>query len=265
MFKYLAAVSLLFPTFSLAQSTAMGDLIAKDVAGRWALGVGASLSDSPYVGEDIRVRPFPWITYEGERIFWRGLGGGVHAFKGDNVEVDFLVSGRFDGFDIDDLDARGLAGNGLNAGLLEDRDDGADLGLSVSWEGRAGEIKLRALADVTDTSGGYEFAADYSYPLHLGKTVVVPGIGVRWMSDDLVNYYYGTLDEEIARGVPLYQPGAALVPQVSVGFMRALGKKWSLFGSVDYKFLPDEIADSPLLERDVSGTLGLKVGINRRF
>ena len=121
------------------------------------------------------------------------------------------------------------------------------------------------MADVTDTSGGYELAVDYGYALQWGRTKVVPGAGVRWMSMDLVNYYYGTLDEEISRGVASYQPGSALVPQVSVGFSRPLGGKWRVLGGVDYKFLPNELVDSPLLEPDSNGSAGVRFGISRSF
>lgn len=263
---FIAAAFLFFPSAVLAQSTSgPGDLMAKEVDDRWTLGLAASATDSPYAGEGTRIRPFPLITYDGERIFWRGLFGGVHAVKGDVFTLDVIVAGRFDGFDIKDLGPAELARNGVDASLLEDRDDGVDVGLGASWEWSGGEIKVRALTDVSDTSSGTEFSAEYSYPFHWGRTIVAPGVGASWMSKDLVNYYYGTLDEEVARGVPFYQPGSAVVPQLSVNVVRPLGDKWMLFGSVDYEFLPNEITDSPLIDSDASGKAGLKMGFSRRF
>jgi outer membrane protein len=257
---------LLLPTLAWAQAaTSTSDILSTTDDDRWTIGVGVSVRDSAYAGEGTRVRPLPIVTYEGERLFWRGLSGGVHAIKGDTFNLDVVLAGRFDGFDIDDLGRTALARNGLDASLLEDRDDGLDAGLAASWRGRAGEFKLQALADVTDASGGYEFAADYAYALHWGRTTIVPGVGVRWMSADLVDYYDGTLDEEVARGVVRYQPGSAVVPQVSVGFSRPLGRTWKLFGAVDYKFLPSEISDSPLIEPDTDGTAGVRIGLSRGF
>jgi MipA family protein len=264
MLKYVASALLLIPSLAFAQ-TSTGDLIAKEVDDRWTLGVALSASDSAYAGEDIRVRPFPLVTYDGDRVFWRGLSGGVHAFKGDSFTFDVILSGRFDGFDIEDLGRQELARNGVDASLLEDRDDGLDVGLAASWEGRAGEIKLRALADATDTSSGYEFSLDYAYPLQWGRTRVIPAVGARWMSKDLANYYYGTLDEEVARGVPLYRPDAVVVPELSVGLFRPIGDKWMLFGSVKYEFLPNEITDSPLMDHDARGAAGLRIGLSRGF
>lgn len=266
MRKFACCLLFLLPSLAQAQSsTSTSDVLARQNEGRWLLGVGAGVRDSGYAGEGTRVRPFPWIAYEGERVFWRGLGGGVHLFKGEQLTLDVLLSGRFDGFDIDDLGRAELARNGVDADLLDDRDDAVDAGLAVSWRGRAGELKVSALGDVTDTSGGYELAADYAYALHWGRTTFVPGAGLRWYSRDMANYYYGTTEKEVARGVTPYQPGSVLVPQVSLGFSRPLGERWKLMGGLNYSFLPDEISDSPFMDHDVSGSVGLRIGIAREF
>lgn len=266
MLRYAIATTLLLSTSVAAQEAPSTEtVLAERADDRWEIGIGVVARDSPYAGEGTRIRPFPMIRFEGQRFFWRGLAGGVHLFKSESFGIDALVSGRFDGFDIDDLGRAELARNGVDARLLSDRDDALDLGLAVRWEGRAGELTVRALADVTDTSGGYELGADYAYPLQLGQTTLVPGVGVRWLSDDLANYYHGTLDEEIRRGVVAYRADAAVVPQVSLGFQRPLSRNWKLSGGLQYQFLPSEITDSPLMERDVSGTASLRLGISRGF
>ncbi|WP_312317389.1 MipA/OmpV family protein [Stenotrophomonas sp.] len=265
MFKYLVSLPVLLPSLALAQTTSTGDLLAKVDDDRWSIGVAASVRQSPYAGEGTRVRPVPLLTYEGYRVFWRGLGGGVHLIDRNRFRVDAVLSARMDGFDINDLGQRELRANGIDPSQLSDRDDGLDAGLAASWSSRAGEFKLSALADVTDRSGGYEIAADYAYAFKWGRSTLIPGVGVRWMSDDLVRYYHGTLDEEISRGVQRYQPGSALVPQVSLAFSRPLGEKWRLLGAVDYRFLPSEITDSPLSEPDTDGSAGLRIGITRNF
>lgn len=270
MLRYALAVSLLLPSLALAQSST-ADLLAQSKPAepahddRWSLGLGASVRDSPYAGEGTRIRPWPLITYEGERLFWRGRAGGVHLVSSGSFSLDAILSVRLDGFDIEDLGRRELLANGLNPDLLEDRDDGLDVGLAVGWRGRAGELKLEALADATDASGGYEVKLNYGYALHWGRTTFVPDVGVTWMSKDLADYYYGILDEEVARGVSAYRPGSVVVPQVSVGFSRPFGAKWRMIGAVSYEFLPDEISDSPLLEPDTSGVPRLTIGFSRSF
>ncbi|GHH49402.1 MULTISPECIES: MipA/OmpV family protein [Gammaproteobacteria] len=256
---------LLFPSLALAQSSVVEDVASTSAPKRWQLGAGVSVNDSPYVGEGMRIRPFPWVSYEGERLFWRGLSGGVHVHKSDGFVFDAILAGNFDGFDIDDLSRSGLERNGLDPARLEDRDDGVDAGLAATWRGAAGELKLQALADVTDRSGGYELGLDYGYPRRWGRTLLIPSVGVRWLSKDVVRYYYGTLDEEEARGVAPYRPDAALVPQVRLGIVRPLGGNWRLVGALSYRFLPSEIGDSPFLERGSNGTGSLQLGFVRSF
>lgn len=265
MSRFALLLLLLVPSAVFAQSSVVEEVTSTYAAPRWQIGVGVAVRDSPYVGEDTRVRPLPWFSYEGERWFWRGLSGGFHLLEREGVSLDLLASGRMDGFDIDDLDRRQLARNGLNPAALEDRDDGLDLGAALSWRGRAGELKLQALTDVSDASDGYELALDYGYTWTLGRTLLIPGVGLSWLSKDTVRYYYGTLDAEEARGVPGYRPDAALVPKLQLGVVRPLNQQWRVFGAVSYRFLPSEISDSPFLESDSDGYASLAIGIARSF
>ncbi|RPE81217.1 MipA/OmpV family protein [Vulcaniibacterium tengchongense] len=266
MLRHALVVCLLFPTLASAQSST-GDLPANADPNddRWSLGIGARVKDSAYAGEGTRTLPLPLVNYEGERFFWRGVTGGFHLFEGEAFRLEAVVSGRFDGFDIDDLGRRELLANGLDPDWLQDRDDGLDVGLSARWRGRAGELKFEALADVADASGGYELSLDYGYALHWGRTTVVPGAGVRWMSKDMADYYYGTLDEEAALGAPAYRPGSTLIPRASLGFSHPLGRKWRMIGAVKYEFLPGEIGDSPLIEAGTDGEAALSIGLARGF
>jgi len=86
---------------------------------------------------------------------------------------------------------------------------------------------------------------------------------VSWLSDDMANYYYGLLDEEIERGLPAYRPAAAVIPSVSVGTVYALTGSWSLTGNVSYSLLPDEIKDSPLVDSD--HVVMFRLGVLRTF
>lgn len=232
---------------------------------RWGLGVGAVASDSPYAGEGLRVQPIPLISYQGEKFFFRGITAGWQFIEGDAFELATIAKLRFDGFDIEDLSRRQLAANGLDYRQLEDRDDSLDAGISATWSGAAGELEIELLADVTGRSGGQEFSLEYSYPMQWGSFLVTPTVGATWLSDDMANYYYGTLAEEVARGAVDYKPDAVVIPHVGVNIMRSLGKHWSMFAWLDYSVLPDEITDSPFLEPDSDGTASILIGVSRSF
>ncbi|WP_252274442.1 MipA/OmpV family protein [Pseudomonas subflava] len=232
--------------------------------GLQSLGLGLSYSPSPYAGADGSLSPLPLIHYEGERLFWRGLTGGVHLIERDGFGLDAIISGRFDGIDADDFGRDELAENGIDRDLLEDRDDGVDLGLRATWTGAAGELQATARGDVSGASDGYELALEYGYPLHMADATLMPSLTVSYLSDKLADYYYGTLKEEEARGVSRYRPGSAVVPGVALGLSKPLGERWLLNAEASYQRLPGRITDSPLTEGD-SGRVGVRVGLSWVF
>lgn len=232
-------------------------------ASRWGIGAGAAAIDSPYAGEDVRIRPVPLLSYEGQRFFFRGPTGGYHFINTRSFSFDLIGAARLDGIDSDDLGVDELAARGIDRNLLEDRDDQLDAGLGLSWRGDFGEVQLRAVADVTDTSGGQEVSLTYSYRMQMGLFTVTPLVGVSYLSEDLADYYYGILDEEVSRGVVDYKPGAVVAPQAGVNIMRPVGQHWAVMGSARYTLLPDELTDSPLIESDASASIF--VGLTYRF
>ncbi|MBA3929955.1 MAG: MipA/OmpV family protein [Xanthomonas sp.] len=232
---------------------------------RWGVGLGAMIKDSPYAGEGTSVQPIPLVSYEGDRFYFRGITAGWRFIDTDSFELGAMGKLRFDGFKVDDLGRVELARNGIDYRLLEDRDMGIDLGLGMKWKGRGGELEMELLADATGTSKGQSLSLEYGYPITLGKGQLTPKVGVTWQSKDLTNYYYGTLPEEIARGVVNYKPDAVTIPHVGVSYFRPLGEKWSVISFASYSSLPDEITDSPLLKPDTDGRASVFIGFSRGF
>ena len=232
---------------------------------RWGLGIAALVNDSPYAGEGSRVVPIPLVNFNGERFFFRGITAGWQIVNNDSFEIAALGKFRFDGFKVDDLGRAELARNGIDDRLLEDRDMAFDVGLGAKWKSWGGELEVELLADATDTSGGQEVSIQYGYPFRVGKGMLTPQVGATWQSRDMANYYYGTLDAEVARGAVDYKPGAVTIPFVGVHYFRPLGEKWSLMAFGKYSSLPDEIQDSPLVEHDTTGTASVFIGFTRGF
>lgn len=261
LFAVLAAVS----TAANAQGPGAAGPASPAQPPLWSLGIGAAVSDSVYAGEGTRVRPLPLLSYEGERFFWRGIGGGAHLLKNGGFTLDATLSGRFDGIDRDDFGGAELAARGINRALLSDRDDGLDLGLAGGWRGAAGQIELGVKGDITSASKGYEASLKYGYPVQWGRTRITPNVGVSHLSKKLANYYYGTLPEEVARGVVDYRPGSATVPRIGIDVVRPFAERWVFIGNVSYKRLPGKLADSPLVEKDTDGVVSAFIGVSRGF
>lgn len=237
---------------------------ADDEESRWALGVGAVASGNPYAGRGTRYIPLPIVTYDSERFFLRGITGGVHLLDNDLLSIDAIVQGDFDGIDADEFGRRELARNGIDRDLLDDRDDSVEAGFTVGLNGRFGEFDLEVVADVLDKSGGYRASAEYGYPIQLSERMTLtPSVGVSWISSDRADYYYGTLDTEVARGVVAYRPGSATIPRVGLGLEYNFSGKWMFLGSASYESLPSKLGDSPLLESDSSARF--MIGVLRAF
>ncbi|WMJ68215.1 MipA/OmpV family protein [Stenotrophomonas sp. 24(2023)] len=232
---------------------------------RWSLGLGAIAKDGAYAGEGSQVMPIPLVNYNGDRFFFRGITAGWKLVGNEAFELNALGKLRFDGFSVDDLGRSELARNGIDRTLLEDRDKALDLGIGAKWTGRAGELELELLADVTDKSGGQEATLQYGYPFQLGIGSITPMAGVTWQSKDMANYYYGTLDSEVARGVVDYKPGAVTLPFVGVQYFRPIGEKWSVMAFAKYSRLPSALQDSPLVEADKKNSATIFVGFSRGF
>lgn len=234
-------------------------------ASSWGLGMGFMAKTSIYAGEDSNAKVLPMISYDSETFFLRGLGGGYHLLNRDGFKLDATLGGRLNGIEKDDFGAAELAARGINRNLLEDRDNGLDLGIAGSFKGRMGMLELALKADVSGTSKGFETSAKYGYPLHWGATMVTPNIAISHYSSKLANYYYGTLDTEVARGVVNYKPGSAVIPRVGVDVMRPFADKWMLMGGLSYSALPSKISNSPLVARDTNGVTSVFVGVSRKF
>ncbi|MEO8365127.1 MAG: MipA/OmpV family protein [Pseudoxanthomonas sp.] len=232
--------------------------------GGLSLGVAMLSSGGIHLGEGDRMLLVPVLGYEGERLFLRGLGGGVHLFKRDGLEVNLLAAARLDGWEARDLDAARLAARGIDRSLLSDRDHSAELGLGLAWRGSAGRLGLEARTDVGNASDGYELELGYAFAVPAGKGLLAPGVAVSYWSPKLTRYYYGTLPGEVAAGMPAYQPGAAVVPNAGVAYLRALPGRWRVFGVLDYAWLPGNVRDSPLMEGR-RGLPSLFVGVSRSF
>lgn len=230
-----------------------------------SFGLGLIASDSEYAGEGARTRIVPLLGYEGERLFFRGIGGGVHLWQSDGLSIDAIATARLDGWDAEDLGRSELAARGIERDLLEDRDLGVDVGASASFSGRGGRVEFEVRTDVSQGDAGSSAELSYSLPLPVRGALLVPAVSVTRWSGARGNYHYGTLDAEIARGVPRYRPGALTLPTLSLAYLRDVGAQWQLVAAAELRPLPDEVRDSPLVDADAEASASLFVGLSRRW
>ncbi|VUD46007.1 MltA-interacting protein [Thalassocella blandensis] len=250
--------TVLLSTFSM-------NTFAQDQHSQLNVGLGAMLSDSVYAGEGTRVIPIPLINYQGDRFFLQGITAGWKLKDSSPLEISAIAKFRFDGFSVEDLGEDELAQNGIDYNNLEDRDFALDAGIGMKWSGSLGEMEIELLQDVSNNSDGQEAMVQYGYPIPMWGGMVKFNAGFNWLSKDLANYYYGTLDEEVARGVVEYRPNAVTNINFGISYFRPLTESWSLMTILNHSRLADEIQNSPLTDKNTDNTTSILLGISKQF
>lgn len=203
------------------------------------LGVGALYSVSPYRGVDDNVAAVPIIVGKYKNLYSDGTSLGF--ILNDNEEVYFSIVGqpRFSGYDSDDSSF-------LNG--MQDREWTIDGGLRLTWNNDLFLMNLTGITDLLSEHDGQQVGIVFSKEFFDGG--ITPRVGVKWLSDNLVEHYYGVAGTEATATRSSYEGGATVdyIAGFSVGI--PLDDAWAIFGDFEYEKLGDEITDSPIVEED---------------
>lgn len=240
-----------FPLIALLAAAAPA-LAQQPDTPRWTVGALVIDRDAPYRDLDEGLLVVPLVRFEGERAYLRGLRGGVRLVESPGYELAVFAQARLDGYDSEDSPF--LAG-------MTDRRPSLDLGVASTWTSqKLGALELSAAADALDRSGGYELAASWTGRFAAGAWGFFPGASVRWQDRKMVDYYYGVRASEAVPGRAAYSADAAVIPDVSLLATRPLGERWSVFARASHTWLPSQVTDSPLVDRNGNTSLFLAVG-----
>lgn len=216
-------------------------LPANGHAGEWGLGLGVAAQRPPQQGTDTQVVVLPFPSYEGERLSLDF--GSIGYALATSERIRFAVEGqlRFDGYDPNESAA--LAG-------LEERDLTLDVGVSLTVGDAWGIASFKIMGDALGVHNGYEISGSYLYPLQFKRLTIMPSIGVKMPSAELVEYYYGVRTAEATESRPVYSGKSVVNGFVSVNLMYELADSWEIIGGAQYVRLGSGISDSPIIERD---------------
>jgi outer membrane protein len=204
------------------------------------LGAGAMIIESPYRGVDDDVFPAPVLIFESRRFFVdKTVAGYYFNDKSNPVRWGVIGSLRLQGYDADD--SSDLEG-------MRDRDMAFDGGLRISWKNEIINMSLEGVTDLSGTHEGQELRLTLDKELFDG--FLTPKAGIKWQSDDLVDYYYGVKADEVKPGRSEYSADNDLEYMVGVTIGLPLGEKWAAFGDIQCSFLGNEAKDSPIVGDD---------------
>ncbi|MFA5260295.1 MAG: MipA/OmpV family protein [Candidatus Omnitrophota bacterium] len=216
------------------------------------MGLGLRFAESPYIGKDNDVWPVPLIVgrYKNFFVDGRRLGYVLKRFP----QGDFSLVGvpRFNGYDHDD--SRFLDG-------MDERKGSIDGGIRCRWKHRLLNLEFIGVSDLLNHHQGQEIKLLVFREFYQG--FLTPRVGVNWLSEDLVDYYYGVKGEESKPGRPAYEGGPAVGFNAGIQLAVPVMASWILITDVQFETLGAKIDKSPLVDKQ--GLWLTVVGLVYRF
>lgn len=193
---------------------------------------------------------WPFLYYEGERFSVDFQRISYRLISDNNFDITALGQLRLQGYQPDDSGA--LAG-------MEAREPTIEAGVSASYLDKSGALSVVAVTDVGDVYNGQEVDLFYSFFIFSRHWLFEPSFGVRWLSADLVDYYYGVRISEARPGRPAYQGQSTLNMFTNLSLTYSLTPRWYVFGDANYTYLGSNIRQNSIIERnyEVTAILGL--------
>lgn len=217
-----------------------------DENGKWSVGTGAIIRNSPFRGEKVSVFPFPIVDYSSKNLFIRELKAGYHIRK---VEDPYKGGFFFDTY----LGARMRPGDARQKFSV-------DAGLRGGYQHPFGAVTVAVTQDVTGASDGKEASISYSFTF-LNKTkrsIIIPRLTMTWQDRKMANYLWGisqeTTNKMIANREEVILSPYTLSKSVvnySAGIIHIykFGKHWNTIVGAQIAALDDKILSNPGIER----------------
>ncbi|WP_096315764.1 MipA/OmpV family protein [Escherichia coli] len=206
--------------------------MASATASELSIGAGAAYNESPYRGYNENTKAIPLISYEGDSFYVRQTTLGFILSQSEKNELSLTASWmplEFDPADNDDYAMQ----------QLDKRDSTAMAGVAWYHHERWGTVKASAAADVLDNSNGWVGELSVFHKMHISES------------------------ESRRSGLASYSAQDAWVPYVSLTAKYPIGEHVVLMASAGYSELPEEITDSPMIDRNESFTF--VTGVSWRF
>ncbi len=227
------------------------------MADDFSIGAGAVFNESPYKGYNENVSAVPLISYEGERFYVRQATGGWIVWKDAKNELSLTASWMPLHFDPEDNDDQAMK-------QLDERKASAMLGGAYYHHESWGSLKFAIAADAMDESGGVMGEMSYFRPFRMERLTLTPSVGVLFHDESFNDYYYGVSAKEARRsGLQQYTAGETVTPYLGVAAKYQLTQNLWLNASAVYTVLPDDVKNSPMIDRDDS--FALMTGLSWKF
>lgn len=136
---------------------------------------------------------------------------------------------------------------------MESRHSAFDVGLAATWE----NLQVSVVTEASGAHNGTEVSLQYDYGIEVGRLKIRLIPSVSWQDSNLADYYYGVRAAEQAAiridgriwQRPAYEVGDAVSVKLSGLALYRITKRWSVLAGAEVMALPDEIRNSPIVDR----------------
>lgn len=219
-----------------------GLLLSGTATAQWTLGAGVISTDANYKGMDSDTFAVPFIGYEGERFYFRGIEAGYRLNENRYNQLSLVLTAAPFRFQPDESRDPQIA-------MLDSRGFSAQLAIKHELVTPYGALTSQAGLDVR--GNGHSLSLSYRYPFSRDPQSwqFAPQIGVDYISADYTDYYYGISAEESVRsGLPQYSSQDALNPFAGLGGSYRLTEQTRVFANFRATRISSKIADSPMAD-----------------
>jgi MipA family protein len=233
-----------------------GSVRAENVSMR-LIGVGTLISQSPYRGVDNKVSPLLSVVWNKGPFYVRGIEAGYKFYDKAPLTAKVIVAPRLMGYRASYSDA--LSG-------MDDRLWSIDGGLGVDWAlpyGKDMTLSFKAVNDLLSRNDGRSGEVVLSKKFKHRYFEMAPSLGVRVLSSELTDYYYGVEPGEARADRSAYHPGHAVNYVGGIMFNSGFSRDWIVITRFGVEALDAKIRKSPLVDENL--LLSAMLGLTRRF
>lgn len=201
------------------------------------LGLAALYETAHVLGEDPSLTPAPYIELEYDN-FTLNLSELAYSLplsyvRTLNVELGYRKS-PFD------------SGENTRLAQLDKRDTAIELTLALNEASPVGTLGVFITADASGVYQGFETGLEYSLKLPVNGGTLAPGTRVRYLSSNLVDYYYGVAPQQSDGEIPAYQADASVHLDLELIYTYPITPHWFAVSALEWTKFGAGQAKSPI-------------------
>lgn len=231
---------------------------SKSAGTQWGLGLAAGVFQQPYAGADNKNRALPLLYVENSWLRIAGPAADIKlgTLQGGYGALSFTGRLKYDGTGFEAKDSPQLAG-------MDKRKASFWAGGSVSWNTAIARTSLELLADASGNSKGQQVQLQVDRRFSVGALSITPRAQAQWLDKKTVDYYYGVKAHEATASRAQYTGKAAMTYSLGARVDYQIQSRHSVFLDMSATSLPDEIKNSPIVDR--SSVSRASIGYMYRF